>query len=316
MANPNDPRYVKLVQEFSDDPEFIGFSDEDQDSILDTAFQKRYGEIPKTENLLQRAINVVKPIGEFSEGFADTQTFGLNRLGGFGGRKLADMLVPGENPPSFYDQPDQTLSRGIGQAVPIGQMAGSLGKLGIKALFGKQFANAQLPKATGRLTESIQKVISRSKANPQKLSASNKEVSKFIEDQFSKAHNPRGREASVFNSWKKVLKNKPEELTADVLEQMETEFGKASAFSNKPSNPTLAQGAKEVRKFISDKMDDIAKRAKVPEFVTRSTKKSKLLTASKSKPSFAGKLAKGAIEYGVKGGAGYGGYRIIKSMFD
>ncbi|MBU2052573.1 hypothetical protein KKH13_05190 [Patescibacteria group bacterium] len=52
----SDVRYKKIVEEFANDPEFLQLSDMDQDSIIDTAVQKRYGAIPNAGNLLQRAM--------------------------------------------------------------------------------------------------------------------------------------------------------------------------------------------------------------------------------------------------------------------
>ena len=51
-----DPRYKSLVQEFSNDSEFLDFSPEEQDSILDIAAQKRYGKTPNPTNFLANAI--------------------------------------------------------------------------------------------------------------------------------------------------------------------------------------------------------------------------------------------------------------------
>ena len=56
-----DPRYKSLVEDFSNDPEFLDFSPEEQDSILDTAVQNKYGKIPNTQNFLQNAISNVGP---------------------------------------------------------------------------------------------------------------------------------------------------------------------------------------------------------------------------------------------------------------
>jgi len=52
-----DPRYRKLVEDYGNDEEFLSFSPEEQDSILETAFQKNYGEIPKSGNFLEKAIS-------------------------------------------------------------------------------------------------------------------------------------------------------------------------------------------------------------------------------------------------------------------
>ena len=53
----NDPRYLALVKEYSEDPEFLSFPEQDQDDILDQAYQKNYGVIPNSQELLNKAVS-------------------------------------------------------------------------------------------------------------------------------------------------------------------------------------------------------------------------------------------------------------------
>ena len=55
--NPSDVRYKDLIEEYSNDPEFLAFDDATQDSILDIAMQKKFGSVPNSEGLLSKVAN-------------------------------------------------------------------------------------------------------------------------------------------------------------------------------------------------------------------------------------------------------------------
>ena len=172
MANQNDPRYVKLVQEFSDDPEFIGFSDEDQDSILDTAFQKRYGEIPKTENLLQRAIKSYQYVPSVSryapsnlEEVKDVGRIGSSIITPFTPSSLSENISEATGQPQFSEPRTEYGKRlhgdiGLGSLGALGVGLGSMAsKFGGK-LFGTKALKSELGSIPALEQEAIKNVES------------------------------------------------------------------------------------------------------------------------------------------------------------
>lgn len=289
----------------SDNPYMDTSEDDDPYSAVDT--------IPKTENLLQKAI---RKAGSFSEGFMDVETLG----GTWAARKGAEALTPlppeGEQMYQEMTAADP-VAKAAGAALPIARGVQQVGKAGINALFGKQMAKKAIPKATGKLSESIQKVIKASEANPQKLGVPKDEVLKVLRDNFSKSKVPHGEQKAVFQRWMNALENSPQfksktMLTADDISQLEVQFGKAAKFGKTANDPVLQQGAKEVNRYASARLDLIAEKAGVPEFIKRSTEKSKLIAASKAKPNFLQKAIKTAVTGGILGAGGKVGYDLIK----
>lgn len=109
--------------------------------------------IPDHENFLQNAIKIagtgLNAINEFSQGFGDTETFGLNRLAGSLGTNAANSLFP-SNPPIQNENPE-TPARAVGQALPIVHVLGSLFKGGADILSG-----ANIRKARGAMSDAVQ----------------------------------------------------------------------------------------------------------------------------------------------------------------
>lgn len=262
------------------------------------------GEIPNTENFLQKAIRSANPIprmqmaadtmGDFAHGFMDTSSLGATALAKNKINQFTDSTLNQAFNMPDYERPEEGIgpAYGVGATVPALAGAAALGKGMVGNVFKRQIANAKLPGASKKLTESIQEVIKRSKANPEEFGVDKNKLIKIIEDQFLKSSNPAGREATVFRTWLKTLKGTEkapssiaQRVTADILSEMEQQFGKASAFSTKPSNPILAHGARQVRNLVSTELDELAKRAGVPEFISRSTDKSKILSNIKANPS-------------------------------
>ena len=88
----------------------------------------------------------------------------------------------------------------------------------------------------------------------------------------------------VFRRWIKKLKGDlPDNLTADIIDELETDFGHAAGFGKEQSKPALSQASKEVNRFASSKLNDIATKAGVPEFSKLSKAKSELKKQAKSK---------------------------------
>jgi len=313
--------YNSIIDKLSEDPEFLDLPPEDQDQLIEELAQEKMGAIPKTENFLQRAMKVARGV---PQGFADTYTLGGTALARAGADKVADMIVP---PSKGSEQELQEMNEvdptayGIGASLPIAHTAQQLGKAGINALFGKQLAKKALPKATGKLSESIQEVIKRSKADPSKYGVPKKEVVKVLEEGFGKSKVPHGEQKAVFQRWLGALKNSDQfknkpMLDADDISQIETAFGKAAKYGKTSNDPILQNSAREVNRFASNRMDKIAEKVGVPEFIKRSGEKSKLLTQVKAKPSSIGRLMGKGVEGAAFAGGGKIGYEIVKSFID
>ena len=277
-------------------------------AIIDDPYEGAIvGNIPKTENLIQKAI---RNASGFQRGFANVQTLGGINLAESGADFLADKFL-GQPPPEVQSgveaitHPKAPTAEFIGGALPIARGVQQLGKFGINALFGRQMAKGAIPKATGKLSESIQKVIARSKADPQKFGVPKDEVIKVLEDGLAKSKVPHGEQKAFFQRWINTLKSKKyankSMLDADDISQLETQAGKAAKFGRTANDPTLQQSAKDVNRYASGRMDILAEKTGVPEFISRSTEKSKLLTASKAKPNNLQKLAREVLKYAVQG---------------
>jgi len=307
--------YDSIIEKLAQDPEFLELSPEDQDQLVEELAQEQMGVIPKSENLLQRAM---KASQGFTQGFADVSTLGGTALA----RGAAEKLVP--LPPQAEERYQELTeadpaSYAVGAAIPIARGAQQLGSMGINALFGKQLAKKALPKATGKLSESIQEVIKRSQANPAQANVPKNEMLKVLEEGLAKSKEPYGEQATHFRRWIRGLKTPgkyPDELTADIISEIETVFGKAAKFGKGVNNPILQQSAKEVNRYASGRMDILAKKTGVPEFIKRSAEKSKLLKAANNKPSGINKLINNAVKATIIGGSFEGGRRVISRLFD
>src|SRR3990167_1486549 len=189
----------------------------------------------------------------------------------------------------------------------------------MRILSPKTFARKELPNATGKLSESIQEVFKRSKENPSELGVPKEEVIKVLKEELAKSSVPSGPQGALFKKWINKLEGSSTltNLTANTISEMESAFGHVAKFGQDiGSNPTLAHGAKVVNRYASGKLDDIATKAGVPEFIANSLKKSKLLSTISKKPSFITKLAKKAFEAGVTVAGGTAGYKFSKRVFD
>ena len=282
----------------ADDP-YMAVDDTDPYMEVDT--------IPNTENFIQRAIRVSQGV---PQGFADVSTFGGTALARGAAEKLVPLPPEAEVEYKSMTATDPTATV-IGGAIPIAKGALDIGKFGINALFGKQLAKRALPKATGKLTKSIQEVIKRSKANPSQLGIPRDEVVKVMEEGFAKSKVPHGEQKAVFQRWINALKNSPKfknkpMLDADDISQIETAFGKAAKYGKTVNDPILQQSAKEVNRFASDRLDLVAKKAGVPEFIKESSEKSKLLRQAKAKPGYLKSLIRKSVELGAAGAVGGG----------
>ena len=175
----------------------------------------------------------------------------------------------------------------------------------LKTLFGKQMARKGLPKATANLSESLQKVILKSSADPHKLGVPKNEVIKVLEEGLSKSKAPHGEQKATFQRWISVLKSdkfkSKNMLDADDISQIETAFGKAAKYGKTVNDPILQQSAKGVNRYASQRLDLISEKAGVPEFISRSAEKSKLLRASKAKPNYLQGLIRKVVELGAAG---------------
>ncbi len=292
-------------------------------------------QIPRAESLLQKAIEIqgsrfAQNVRGFEEGFADTFTFGLTALARKAGDSIAGQIfpqAPGSEILSADGQTGRVAGLGLGAAGRLGGAAvGSA-----KALFGRELAKKALPKASKKLTESVQKVFSRSKIGAEKLgpegfTVPKKEVLEVLEEGLAKAKVPSGEQAAVFRRWIKALKGTEkapsqfsDNLTADVISEIEGAFGNAAKFGIRGNNPILQESAKRVNRFVSGKLDQIAKKAKVPEFIGRSKAKSKLLSQAKKPPGVVAKQLKragGLIAAGSLAGAGFEGIRRLLGQPD
>lgn len=284
--------------------------------------------IPKTENLLEKIMKVAQVptnyMGDYAEGFMDTRTLGGTALLRNATQKFTDNTLNSVMGTPDYVRPETERTPGYaaGAITQGGRDILQLGRFAGKAMNPRGFAKKELPKASQNLSKSIQEVIGKSKSDPQKLGVDKNELIKFIKEQYGKSVNPTGREASVFKSWIRTLEGTPknpskvgQRVTADVLDEMESQFGKASGFSSKPSNPKLAHAAKEVRRFVSNKVDEIAHNAGVKDFPKASAEKSKLLNLSKAKPGLIGKTARVVGQTALKAGVGAGVGKAIWDMF-
>lgn len=307
---------------------------ENDDFIADDDFQpdesSMQGKIEHPENFLQRAIKNSQPFIDksqgFVRGFAGAETFGGTELARMGADKLVDSLPfspqvkeQGKIKSDEMMAGDPT-STAIGAALPVAHGAQQLAKGGIEALFGKSMAKKALPKATSKLSGSIQKVIGESKSNPAQLHVPKDEVIKVLEDGLAKAKVPSGEQAALFKRWIRALKDQKQfpgnELTADVVSELETVFGKASKFGTGSNNPILQQSAKAVNRYASGRFDILAEKAGVPEFIKNSADKSKLLRAAKAKPGMIAKLINTVMQGAAFGTGGATAYRAIKGIAD
>ena len=320
MAYP----YDEVIDELSKDPEFLTLDEGAQDKLIEELSQDRYGKIPHYENFIQKAAkssqNITNNMGDFAEGFMDTRTLGGTALARNATHKFTDNTLNQVMGTPDYKRPEQERTPGyaVGAGVQSARNVQQLAKGGLKLLSPKTFARKELPGATGKLSESIQEVFKRSKADPKNLGVPKDEVVKILKEEFSKSKVPSGTQAALFRRWIKTLEGmKGKHLTADIISEMETTFGHAAKFGRDAgSNPILAQGAKTVNRFASTKVDEIAKKSGVPEFISRSLEKSKLLSTISKKPSLISRLARKAVEGAATAGGGYGGYKVVKEFFD
>lgn len=301
----------KIIDELVNDPEFVLMSEQDQDSLIQELDQEVMGTIPKTENFLERAINAGNKAGQFIEGASDVAGFPGKQIGGYLGNKAVQSIFPGAFPVGTEESP----ARSVGQGVTSVLGLGALGNAGIRTAFPKFFAKRELPAATGRLTKSIQDVISKSKADPGQLGTSRDEILKVMKTEYAKSKVPSGPQGTLFRKWISKLEesNSLTNLTADTISEIEGAFGHVARFGkDASSNPILVQGAKQVNRFASGVLDNIAKKAGNPEFVKLSADKSKLLSTLSGKSSIPTKLARLALGGTAVAGAG----SVAKSFLD
>lgn len=265
------------------------------------------GKIENTNNFLQNVISSANNVGQFVEGASDVAGFPGKQIGSYLGDKAVQSVFPNAQP---VEEESPARSVGQGAASLIG--AGAIAKTGANLLFPKFFAKRALPAATGRLTKSIQEVISKSKADPQNLGVARDEILKVLKEGYSKSKVPTGPQGTLFRKWIMKLENSSSKtnLTADTISEIEGAFGHVAKFGrDASSNPILAQAAKQVNRFASGVLDDIANKAGNPEFAKLSTDKSKILATLAKKTPLITKLARagGAI------GLGYGGFKAYKN---
>lgn len=295
------PNYDSIIDQLSEDPEFLNLPEDEQDSLVQELAQDRLGVVPKSENVLGK---IAKLSQGATQGFADTFTMGGTALA----RGAADKMVPleGEAQEKFNEITEtDPIAYGAGAAVPIMKGVTDLGRAGINSLFGKQIAKAKLPEASGKLSNSIQKVFASSQANPS-AGAQKADVLKQLQDGLSRAKDQSGPQGRVFRKWIKIISNDPNPVVnPNTLEEMETAFGHVAKFGKDAgANPRLVQSAKETNRFLSGKFDEAAKQLGVPEFIKRSKEKSDLLRQAKSKPGFIGRGIKEILKLGIAGGVG------------
>ena len=156
MASPRDSILDMLLE----DPEFLELSDSDQDSLFDELVQDKTGEIPKTENVLQRAI------GRSAEVAKSPQELSASFLAG--GPSLTGIAVGAGQ---------KEIEEGLPSALQLtGNIAGLSPQAGLSGLAGSPFVRGAIGGTIGRTIgeasrQGIRSLVRGEKLDPEGLGA-------------------------------------------------------------------------------------------------------------------------------------------------
>jgi len=310
--------YDNIIDNLSEDPEFLDLTPDEQDQLVNELAQEKMGTVPKSGNFLETAI---RNAGGYMRGIDKGITLGIPEMAG---NYLTDKVMGEGTSKQIEEQTSQypwnkpaPMAEGLGAGTVGAIGAYNLGKMGIKALFGKQLAKRALPKASGKLSSSIQEVFKRSSSNPN-LSVPKEDILKVLDEGLASAKNQKGPQAKLFKDWITNLSKDPNPtVDANTVEEIETAFGHAAKFGKDISaNPRLTMAARNVNRVTSDMFDELSKKSGVPEFIKNSAEKSKILKTINSKPSFISKLISKGAEGAALALGGGTGYKIYKALTD
>ena len=296
--NPNDPRWKQLIQEFSNDPEFLSFSEPDQDWILDTAFQKKYGDIPNSENLLQRAINfsvaglpsAVSPAENRPEDALPMITqFGTDMAMKSTPQGRMASLIPGI--PMAATTLATTGAEGIrqgtkalrGEGFNIGEIgktaaitAGTeaVGRTAENALFRTEIGKSAIKGAKKHLGNALNRLFEVARTNPT-ISIMKDDLLGMLDSAYQNIPFKIGPQSSGLRKVVSTIRNEfpdiigPQEISA--TENMLGDIAsfdptKAGSMKNKMANIAVKEG----RTQTSGLLEDMAQEAGVPEVKTAS----------------------------------------------
>jgi len=178
--------------------------------------------------------------------------------------------------------------------------------------FAKQMGGAQRI-AVGKKLGQIAEAVSNSQMG-QASSVSAKNIIDKIDDVISESTFERGPLKAGLTKIRNTITNLKRDLTFDEARSLEQQLGREASFAaessqghfvTNPKTPKLNQGTKELRKGVSDGVDDIAEHAGHPEFKKLSTEFSKLASKFPEKDLQKGMTLGSALtNFVVSGGAG------------
>ena len=114
-------QYDDIINELAKDPEFLDLDEQEQDQLVEELAQERFGTIPKSGNLLERAINSATQFGNelnaVPESFFSSATFGAPQMIEAATNKMMPLPPEGEEKYQRMLHPETS---GIGTALGTG----------------------------------------------------------------------------------------------------------------------------------------------------------------------------------------------------
>lgn len=289
----SDARYKKLVEEYANDPEFLSLSESDQDSVLETSFQKMYGDIPNTENFLQNAIknsginfavagfpSAMNPesrpedalpiVAQAGTDFAFNAT-PQGRIAGLtpgakygatvGATGIAEVMRQGAK--GMRGEGFDLGEAGKNTAITAGTEA--LGRGVESAVFRSQIGRDAISGAQKRLGEGIRKLITFAEQNPG-FRVFRDDVLGMIDETMTNVL-PVGPQASALRRTRSAIANMPDEIGPQEIANIENTLGGVANFnpSQQVKNKAANLSAKESRGRVSGLLDSMGDSAGIPE---------------------------------------------------
>jgi len=108
--------YDEIIDELAKDPEFLELDPSEQDTLVEELVQEKYGKIPKSENILERAASLSNEIGAVASSAAfpfPQMGRELSRSPVAGPVEYGNRLINGDLPEASFDLPEA--KTGIGK---------------------------------------------------------------------------------------------------------------------------------------------------------------------------------------------------------
>jgi len=322
----SDVRYRNLIEEYSNDPEFIQFDEVTQDSILDIAMQKKFGTVPKTNKLLDSAVNfsvagipsAVNPDSRPEDALPMIAQAGTDSMFNLSPQGRIAGLIPGakygstvgatgiaelmrQGAKAMRGEGFNLKEAGKNTAITAGTEL--LGRGAENLMFRSQIGREAIGGAKKRLGEGIQKLIGFSEKNPG-LRILRDDIIGMI-DRTTKKVLLVGPQASAMRRIRAAITNMPEEIGPQEIANIENTLGGIAEFNpfKDVKNKAANIAAKESRGKVSGMLDSMAESAGMSEVPLASKEVSKAYNTYKPRKKGIMDLISGKIGAGVLGTA-------------